>query len=405
MKRLLASGCAGICLVAAGGSLAQSPGKFAVTLGGDAFVEGAFVSQDRDAGLRSTEIRNRYRLVVTSTGTADNGLEYGARVRLRANNADRSVDADRAFLFAQGAFGTVRAGVINPYSDDILALMQGPLDYRVLAIIDPAVAFAGAGSVGGLPTAQTITPAGVQGPDIGSLYGGHSSLSYRHSMLPGIATKLVYYSPRFAGFQFAGSYTPRTDSANTDVTRTKTNAVGATGVQGTFTDVIEAALSYQQVFGDLTVKAFAEVQTGQSLDSTANAAGFKDMRVWHAGGQIGYGAFSLGGAYLDLGQSGQSKAAAARRENGNLWHLAAQYRSGPLAVGLGYQRGKDAGSLAVAGARKLDIYDIGVMYTVAPGLSIGAEYDYFKSKSDQSTAALDRDDKGSAVILRSVLTF
>ncbi len=405
MKRLFASCCAGLCLAAGGAAYAQSSTNFNVTIGGDAFFEAGYVSQDKDAGLRAIEVRNRYRLVITPSAKADNGLEYGGRIRIRANGGDRTTDADRAFMYAQGSFGTVRAGVVNPYSDDVLALMQGPLDYRVLAIIDPALSFTGPTSSGGLPGAQTVGAGGVQGADTATLYGNHSSLSYRHLMLAGVNTKLVYYSPRFSGVQFAATYTPRTDSSNTDVNRAKANSVGATAVQGVFTDVVETAVSYNQAFGALTVKAFAELQAGRAADSSANPAGFKDLRAWQVGGQIGYGAFALGAGYLDLGQAGQSKAAAALREKGSLWHVAGQYRSGPLAVGLGYQRGQDAGSLTAAGGRRLDIYDVGLMYTVAPGLNVGAEYDYFRARSDLSTATLDRNDKGSIVMLRSVLVF
>jgi hypothetical protein len=62
-----------VSVMAAGPASAQS--KFDVVIGGDAYFEAGYVDQDRDAGLRSTEFRNRLRLLVTPKAKADNGLE------------------------------------------------------------------------------------------------------------------------------------------------------------------------------------------------------------------------------------------------------------------------------------------------------------------------------------------
>jgi predicted porin len=70
-------------------------------------------------------------------------------------------------------------------------------------------------------------------------------------------------------------------------------------------------------------------------------------------------------------------------------------------VGANYKNGKDAGSLATVGDRELQVFEIGVGYTVAPGLTVQAQYDYFKVDNDASL----QDDKGNVVLLRSVLAF
>ncbi|MFD1624844.1 porin [Azospirillum griseum] len=374
---------------------AASGASFEVKVGGDVFAEWAFVSQDKDAGLRSTEMSNRFRLLITSTAKADNGLEYGARLRLRAASNARTNDADRAFLFVQGGFGTVQAGITGAYGATTLLSYQAPMDYQLLTLTDEGVSYI---------RPQTVSGRTVSGTDAGNTLG-FSTLSLRYPSANGTSTQINYFTPKFAGLQGIVTYTPRSDSSNTDVNRVKSTTVGTTGYQTLFTDIVELAAVYDGKWDDWFVKASAEYVFGDAAPSSANAAGFKDLQVWTVGGHIGYGAWSFGGAYLSHGQSGQSKAAGVRRESGGVWHLGAQYKAGPWVAGAGFQRGKDAGSLTASGARTLNLYDAGFFYQLAPGLQIGTQYNYFTAESDQSTAALDRDDKGHVVMVRSVLVF
>lgn len=369
--------------------------NFEVRLGGDVFAEWAYISQDKDAGLRSTEMSNRFRLNVIPMAKADNGLEYGARLRLRASANTRNTDADRAYLFVQGGFGTVQAGITASFGATTLLFYQAPLDYQLLSITDEAVSYI---------RPQTVNGRAVGGTDAANMTN-FSTLGQRYPSANGTATQINYFTPKFSGFQGAVTFTPRSDSSNTDINRVKDAVAGPLAYQTVFTDIVEMAVLYEGKWDEWFVKASAEYSFGTAASSSTNPAGFKDMRIWTVGGHVGYGAWSFGGAYLSHGQTGQSKAAAARRESGGVWHLGAQYKTNPWIVGAGFQRGKDAGSLSVAGGRTLDLYDAGFLYQVAPGLQAGVQYNYFKAGSDQSTAALDRDDKGHVVMVRSILTF
>lgn len=83
------------------------------------------VSQTNDRNLRSTEARNRFRLTVVPLAKADNGLEYGANLRLRSALGSRAVDIDRGYLFSSGSFGTVRLGVTPGFDGEISHLTNG----------------------------------------------------------------------------------------------------------------------------------------------------------------------------------------------------------------------------------------------------------------------------------------
>ncbi len=369
---------------------AQAQSKFSLTIGGDAFFEAGYVDQKRDDGLRSTEFRNRFRLLVTGLAKADNGLEYGARARLRASSGDRLMDADRAFLFAQGSFGTLRGGQLSGIDNDVHLSMQTPLDWRMLVLYNEPYAYIGSSAAGG----ATINglPAGADVP-LSKTGFDWIDLNY----LENSATKIVYYSPRIAGFQVGFDYTPRNDSSNTDINRAKL-ATGTAAFTNTYQDILEVGANYNAKLGEVGLKAFGAAMTGNAVDTPA--ASYRDLRAWHVGGQVGLGAWSVGAGYLDVGKSGLSKASAATERTRN-WSTGVQYKEGELAAGVQYQYGQDAGNPLIAGKRSADTYTAGLMYTLAPGLQVGGEYTFFRSKSDVSV----RNDRGSAVLLHSALTF
>ena len=389
MNRYLLAGCAVVAL-ALGSGAANAQAKFEVKVGGDVFAEWGWVDQDQDAGLRSTEMRNRFRFNLIPSAKADNGLEYGARIRVRADNsnlAGRTLTQDRAYIFAQGGFGQVRIGTSNTYNDE--TIVSRPIDYLPFGLFDQAVAWGGAN---GRPvsTNQTATTGGLgQGSVVWPTFGD-------------VATRIVYFSPRFAGFQLGASYTPRTDDSQNSVDRSEfANArTLASPVSNSFQDVIELGANYNATFGAVTVKAGAGYQWGEASDVTGTT--FRDMNAWQAGAQVGFAGVTLGGSYTDWGKSGLNRAITPGAEGAaKIWQLGAQYTMGPIVVGAGWMYGEDSGSFTAIGKREVNIYEVGVSYTVAPGFAVQAQYDYFENDGD--TVATQ--DKGSVVLLRTTLAF
>lgn len=390
MNRYLLAGCAAAAL-ALGAGAANAQAKFEVKVGGDAYFEGGYVSEDRDQGARSVDFRNRFRVIVTPTAKADNGLEYGGRIRMRANsgaNNARTMDADRGYIFAQGAFGQVQMGVTNSFND--ATYITAPQDYLQLGIYDGVTAWIG------------------QTSDIGGgLAGLNGSLLSQSLVVENNATKIVYFSPRFAGLQVGASYTPRNDDSHASVNRADLTSVTATGrgFSTTFEDLVEVGANYSNTFGGVALKASAGYYWGNAAGTTTVGASVEDLNAWQVGAQVGYAGFSLGGSYTDFGESGQIQTATSDNEKSRLWVVGAQYTAGPIVVGANYKNGKDAGSLYTRGDRTLEVYEVGAGYTVAPGLTLQAQYDYFKADSDLSTAAADLDNDGHVVLLRTVLAF
>lgn len=386
MNRYLLAGAAAAAL-AFGAGAANAQAKFEVKVGGDAYFEAGYVDQDLDSGLRSTEFRNRMRINIIPSAKADNGLEYGARMRFRANsgtNNNRTTDADRAYIFAQGTFGQVRMGVTNSFNDE--TYVSAPTDYLPLALVDQVQNYFGPNTnIGGNGPATTVTGNSIIWPSLNP---------------DGNATKIVYFSPRFAGLQLGASYTPRNDSSGTDVNRVKPVGTFAGGGNGTYTDMVEVGANYNNTFGGVTVKGSAGYYWGQAVDNVAGS-NYKDLNAWQVGASVGYAGFSVGGSYTDFGKSGLNDRTGLFTESTRNWVVGAQYTTGPIVVGANYKNGKDAGSVAVSGDRELQVYEIGVGYTVAPGLTLQAQYDYFKLDSDIAAS----DDKGNVVLVRTVLAF
>ncbi len=376
---LLSAGLSVLAHVAA----AQAPASpnFKITVGGDAYFEAGFVDQKRDAGLRSSEFRNRLRLVITPLAKTDSGLEYGARLRLRANGNDRVTDADRAFVFAQGSFGKLRGGVQNGLDDEVDLFMQAPLDWRVLVLHNQPLAYIGGGTSGAdLPFSKT----GFDWNDFNTIENN--------------ATKIAYYSPRAAGFQAAVDFTPRNDSNNTDVNRSKTGT-GSAASTSIYQNLLEAGINFDDRIGPLALKAFVSTIVGSAVDTPS--VSYNDLRAWHIGGQIGLGVWSAGAGYMDVGKSGLSKAPATVSDRTRNLNAGFQYNDTVLAAGFQYQYGQDAGNLSIAGKRVLNSYTAGALYTIAPGLSVGGEYTWFHARSDMA----NRDDQGSVALLHTVLVF
>ena len=407
MNRYLPAGCAAVAL-AIGSSVANAQAKYEVKIGGDAFFEAGFVNQDRDSGLRSTEFRNRFRVNIIPTARADNGLEYGGRVRIRAAGSTTNVNADRAYIFVQGSFGQIRLGVSNSFNDD--TFISTPGDYLPTSIVDldQVTNFVGSTTAG-----QSINPANgrYQGADV--LGGVAEAVNAASIVWPSLtpeanATKILYFSPRFAGLQLGASYTPRNDSFNQDVNRLKaSSAIANQGVTNIFTDLVEVGANYESNLAGFDIKASAGYYWGTSSDSTVAADSFRDLNAWQLGAQVGYAGFAVGGSYTSFGKSGQNKRSGFFAEDMYNWTAGVQYTAGPLVVGANYKYGADPGSMVTPGSRRVQVYEAGAGYTVAPGLTVHAQYDYVLANSDrpETVATGSPDDKAHVIVLRTVMAF
>lgn len=378
MKHILLAGCAALAFASLTGT-AAAQSKFQVLIGGDAFFQAGYMDDENTGeNLRDTEFSNRFRLNVIASAKADNGLEYGGRIRMRAANANRSMDYDRAYIFAQGGFGQVRLGtqegassewaIIGPVGD--WGTFGGPDGFWMDFVADSAA-----------------LPVQAQG-DLRTLTSQTRSSS------------ILYQSPSFGGVALAASLTPVVGNNGSNVSRVE--LTGDSDRTLNFQNVYEIGLVLSREFSGVTVEGSAFYSGGEARDGSSTVR-FEDLSSWQAGLQLGYSGFKFGGSYTWAGDSGyQNAARATSRDDTYTWLLAGQYTYGAFTFGGSYTYSQDNGSTFVAGKRDLDLYQAGVTYAVAPGLTVGLEYSHYNLENKEIGVA-DRD--GNIVILQTWLTF
>ncbi len=386
MKGYLLAGCAAIALAGiCGPAAADGAGKFDVKLGGDAYFTTGYVDQQHDSAngtTRNVDFTNRFRLQVTPTAKADNGIEYGANLRIRAYEANGLIDTDQAYIFTDGNFGRIEAGV-----------NQGPNNqYGVTA----PNGF-GTGGVVGDWTEGVYGWLNNQNTFLEPVFGG----GYDNITNSNFATKVNYFTPRFfpqaddgTGLLGMLAFTPTNLSVNTDVNRrnyvTTTNdsgnpgqsECGATAANGkplqgcAYNNIVEAGLRYDGSIGGVSLQASAGYEHGDAPTnhSTAPYTHYNDLSAFQTGLQVGYAGFLVGASYLNAGRSGYATTPGLYLNNQSTITAGISYQTGPVTVGFNYAHGEDAGNVNAPGSRSADLYSVGATYVLAPGLTTSLEY-------------------------------
>lgn len=195
----------------------------------------------------------------------------------------------------------------------------------------------------------------------------------------GDANKIVYFSPNFGGFQFGVSYTPEfTPFTAGNICGSSSGSSTSFGVctknnPGDYQHAIEAAIKYEGEFNGVSIAASLG---GFFADSEANVGVFKDYKRVAAGLAIGFGGFTIGGAYRWMNQGLQG-------DNDQQ-----QY-----GLGITYTDGGDW-TFGIAGSRvvdedgpsssdKLTLIDGGATYNLGPGVDIFAGAQWAKYTGNQ----------------------
>lgn len=407
MKRTLLGGAALVALGAIGLSATPAAAQLELTITGSVEPEFGFVSQDNDAGTRSYGSTTRLILRFNADGTADNGLQYGVRVRLDDNEAFRTATGpDTGSLYgnaalrtrgglyirelwgyARGGWGEVRAG-------------EAPIAYEVLNYWIPTGSMPGNVGVLGSWDLYVNHPASAYDPNVGS-----SILTNTGNAHP---SGVSYLLNDYNGFSFGITYAPTTQGFERTADLNELNAG--------FSDVVSVGANYSRTFSGIT---FGISAGGNFAHAEDNGLGVPrhDVREWMVGALIsapvGPGTFSLGGFYQNSGRGGMDEAtvAAGNTNQAQHWGVGALYETGPWGFQVNYtQFNVDyVGSVdtpVVAGFGTRDVsenYAVGggVSYRVAPGLTPYVNIVYFNEEgTDIFDPAIARvpDDSNSGVV-------
>lgn len=354
----------------AGSAFAEGP---TVSVGGTADFQAGFTDQDAayevGANSRKAKFANDTRVAVKVNGKADNGLAYGAVIELQADVSDANdnsgINADRTYLFVESGFGRFEMG--SNYGVAKTLKVDASTFARATGGIDGDWYY----------YANTVAPAAfILSPDL-PLDKGFTQRGESED-----ATKLTYYSPRYAGLQFGASYTP--DSGNRGTAAAFTSKSDFNQYENVFDLGVNYTNQYDQV-------GFAAAVTGQIGD--AEASNQEDLRAYAVGASVNYAGFTIGGSYGDLTDSGQLKTANAG--DADYWTVGAGYVQGPFGASLTYIDSDND-------RNKFSNLSFGADYQLAPGFVPYAEISFFEIEpADRNVTKND----GTVFIVGTQLNF
>lgn len=344
---------------------------------------------DRAVARDAIDFKNEVEVVVTVAGKAANGLEYGAVIEIQNDNvAGSTLDLDEAYVF----FGTPTLGQIRFGEEDSAA--------GILQVRHPSLL--GGGADGDWDDGLVANRAGITGsPSVIAAFGNG-----------GDATKVIYLSPQFAGFDFGISYSPNGNEGDrittTAATTAQRDAVG-------LTNELTVALRYRGTIGGVGIaSSFGYMQAdGARLNAAAvpgvaaTALNGADMHAYSAGLTLSAFGFTVGGEYTWGQYQGPVSAAPTTKANqDDSSHLAlgVTYTTGALSLGAFYGQAEQDTN-AVAAKRNQTVWGLSALYSLAPGLDAYATYAQLQDENVTVATGVVRDRDATVLLLGTRLAF
>lgn len=375
MKKILLGTTALVGLFASA-AFAEAP---TVTVGGSIDFQAGMAQQkstyETDANSRDGKFANDTRVDVKVNGKADNGLGYGAEIRLQADTSaaddNSGLNADRTFIFVDSNAGRVEAGsnvgVAKSMKVDAstFARASGGVDgdwYR----------FANEDIGGDGVSTYILTP--DLPTDAGKTERGDTEN----------ATKVSYYTPRHNGLQLGVGFTPDTGNRGT------AQSFSSKYNTGDYGNVWEGGLNYTGKVHQVGIGASLTGEIGHA--ENADSQDIEDLRAYAAGLDLTYANFTLGGSYGNWGHTGQTTGEDAVQD---YWTIGGAYVQGPVGASLTYLNSRRDNN---------DFYNVslGADYQLAPGLVPYAEVSFFQLTPADSTVEKN---KGTVFLLGTQLNF
>lgn len=314
-------------------------GRYLATAGGSIGEQADFATVEDNT--RDIVFKQDVEIHFLGETTFDNGLTVGARIELEGQtSADDQIDA--VYAYFSGGFGEIRFG------DTFEALTQ--LCYTVPS----ASQIFGADS-----PFFNFSNAGLQG------YGATNGTCYG---IDDKSTKIVYFSPDFAGFQFAASFAP-------DDTEDTRNTLAGAGTRfdnnaGELSQVLSVAATYAREVNGI---AFA-VGGGASISFDREGINNRidDRREYNAYARVGYAGFTFGGAYSRR----ENVSRFASNVDSQVYGVGLTYDWSRYSVGFGWTRG-EYDLLTFFDAEDIyDVYALTGSMDLGPGITLDGVIGY-----------------------------
>jgi hypothetical protein len=339
-----------------------------VRIGGYLDFQAGFSSQDTDGfgpapGVPTVDPTRGFgfltdtELLIRASDKLDNGLAWSVKIELEADadtvNPGSNDNADEVSLVFSGSWGQLTLG-----NED------GPVDAKNY-IGDAQITGIGVSGARGYRR-WTDTGSFSNGLEVAGVDPNNTS----------DATKIMYYTPTIAGFQFGASY-----SASSKDNGASRAPDGATS--GGFENWWELGASYDVKVSDDFALGFA---VAGSIADADNQAATQDIKAWLVSAKAEFAGFTASIGYSDSGDSGQAKALS--NTDVSNYAAALKYTTGPYQVGVSYAHamaGANAGNAALVSNSAdytADTFTLGAQYTLGAGLVVYADTWYYTNDSD-----------------------
>ncbi|HAJ46825.1 MAG TPA: hypothetical protein DCL54_09630 [Alphaproteobacteria bacterium] len=389
-RRKLAAGMIGMagwlaCQVAA----AAAADRIVLKLGGHFDAAAVSVNQGHGRGLRSESIVSSGEVYVQGKLSLDNGWDIGARFEFEVERDNglsgtgpdlqyRDDLIDEAWVYIEGAFGRVELGQQDGVADQIMYF--APTVSKSIRVNNPDIYMlecAPSVSCSSSPTGRPYAPNGIQlRTDM------HVSEDY---------SKVVYYTPRFYGFQAGISYTP-------ELTRNFSGfGTRQSGQANQQSKIWELGLNFGETFAGVDVGLSAAWLKGSNeAPATIFAPGFApdDVEEFGFGAKVGYREFTLGGSYRKTNVQGGigilNDATLSpftynvyRDHDTVIWEAGIKYQKGPWSLGANYVKA-DAETPNFTTSQKAEAFEVAAGHVIGPGIEVAAGYQHYDFKGPQN---------------------
>jgi len=365
----------------AGPALASDP--LTVTVSGSVVTGFYFIDHDSPAvgvDYDDTKVAVVARnLDVVASGTLDNGLVAGAALKLQLDNDEAATGTSNAtfsevYAFLEGGFGRVEIGGTD-----------------------------GAAFKMHYSSPWFVPGNGVDSPNIynmdanGAAAGGSfASQTSTYSLLAEDSNKISYFTPRLAGFQLGASFTP-----DAGVNDPIANGFGASTTNSAVEEVFEIAANYAGDVAGASVGVDVYYVSGEA----AAAAGTDDPEELGVGASVGFGGFTLGGAYKTTeGIAAASQGGATLTANGveaDSWTVGLAYGSGPWTVGVAYFESETESNATLTNAEN-NFLQVGGGYSLGAGVDVGLDIQFIEDTPAAAAAGGTTIDSTSAGVVLAI---
>jgi outer membrane protein OmpU len=352
MKKLLygTSALVAAGLLSSGPALAADP--ISLSLGGNFAFAFGWVNEDDSTGQpgnldRSHAFAESSEVIFSGNTTLDNGVAVTVQIELEGSTQGDQID-ENFIRFSSDAMGTLEMGGRDGAAAKMLTL--GPLvdfNHGVGVAEFTYVNF-------GTNDIKFIAPAGRNSDSL----------------------KISYFTPVISGFRLGISYEPepgiddgngnRTGAVSVD-TFTGTAADGK-DANGNASEFIELGVEFVNNFSDVSFRGSVLYAQGNQ-EGTAGAGQFlDDNTLWNVGVQLGFGAFTIGGAYQRAEQD----------KDDDSYRISATFATGAWLLGAGYGNRQLDDNETATGAAQANLQDEASVWgltakrTLGPGVTVSA---------------------------------